>query len=152
MEENKTVLQGGDGRATRTGFEPPTLKLITTGRTTGLPHIVIVRFVFYEGAYFVMGGSSKSDWFLNALVSRGGKVRQGHYVQTVACEQFFDKDLVRKLFRKKYGPGIVKEWYSGSQIRLLKLTPTALRNPGKTPKDALSSRQGLSEEYAESAA
>jgi hypothetical protein len=105
--------------------ERTTLRLITTGRTSGLPHTVIVRFVFSEGAYLVMGGGGKSDWFLNALASKGGKVRLGDYVQTFACEQFFDKDLVRKLFRKKYGPGIVKEWYSGSQTRSLKLTPTA---------------------------
>jgi hypothetical protein len=119
------MLKEERGVGSRSLIEPTTLKLITTGRTSGLPHTVIVRFVFSEGVYFVMGGGRKSDWFLNALASKGGKVRVGDHVQTVACEQFFDKDLVRKLLRKKYGSGIVKEWYSGSQTRSLKLTPTA---------------------------
>jgi len=113
------------------GFEsePATMRFVTTGRTSGLPHTVVVRFVFSDGAYFLIGGGGRSDWFINALASKAAKVRLGDYVQTVACEQFFDTELVRRLFARKYGPGIVKEWYSSSKIRSLILTPTAIPHP-----------------------
>jgi SAM-dependent methyltransferase len=122
---DKTLLQEEEAERSRPATEPATLKLITAGRTTGLPHIAVVRFAFSDGAYFVMGGSRKSDWFLNALASKGGKVRMGDTVQAVACEEFVDKDTVRRLFTKKYGARIVKDWYSGTQSSALKLTPTA---------------------------
>ncbi|HVB95814.1 MAG TPA: hypothetical protein VND41_04345 [Nitrososphaerales archaeon] len=103
--------------------EPETLRLITTGRTTGLPHAVIVRFVFYEGAYFVIGEGDRSDWYVNALVRKEGKVMLAGHPEAVACEAFSDIGLVRRLFEGKYGPGVVKEWYSKSQVRSLRLTP-----------------------------
>jgi len=117
--------KGERGRGDTSGREPATLRLITVGRTSGLPHTVVVRFVFFEGAYFVIGGGRKSDWFVNALANKEGKVRLGDRAQAVACEQFFDMGLVRRLFTVKYGPGVVKEWYSGAQTRSLKLRPTA---------------------------
>ena len=124
MVESKVMLQDeGDGSTPH--LEPSTLKLITTGRTTGLPHIAMMRFVFSESVYYVMGAGRKSDWFLNA-VSRGkAKVRLGDYLQTVVCEEFIDKDKVRQQYTKKYGGRIVKDWYSGPQTRALRLTPTA---------------------------
>jgi len=125
MVADKTIPRKKEGQGSRFAIEPATLRLITTGRTTGLPHTVIVRFVVSEGAYFVIGGGRKSDWFINALASKGGKVSLGDHVQTVECEQFFDKDFVRGLFTQKYGSRIVKEWYSSSQSSSLKLTPTA---------------------------
>src|ERR1700730_1912215 len=82
--------------------EPATMRLVTTGRRSGLPHTVVVRFVFSDGAYFVIGGGGRSDWFINALASKAVKVRLGDYVQTVMCEQYFDTDLVRGLFARKY--------------------------------------------------
>jgi hypothetical protein len=104
--------------------EQETLRLITTGRTTGLPHTVIVRFVFSERAYFVIGEGDKSDWFVNALASKEGKVRLAGHAEAVTCEEFSDIGSVRRLFERKYGPAIVKEWYSNSQVRSLRLTPT----------------------------
>jgi hypothetical protein len=109
--------------------EPATMRLVTTGRRSGLPHAVVVRFVLSDGAYFVIGGGGRSDWFINALASKAAKVRLGDYVQTVACEQYFDTDLVRGLFARKYGPGIVEEWYPSSKIRSLMLTPTVIPHP-----------------------
>ncbi len=117
------ILQGEEPRETPE-WEPSTLKIITVGRTTGLPHVAIVRFVFSEGAYFVIGGTRKSDWFLNALATKGGKVRIGDSVQSAACEEYFDTQAVRRLFAKKYGNRIVNDWYSGHQSAALKLTPT----------------------------
>jgi hypothetical protein len=126
MKADRRTSHGEEGYGDGSASEPATMRLVTTGRTSGLPHTVVVRFVFSGGAYFVVGGDGRSDWFVNALASRAAKVRISDYVQTVACEQFFDTDLVRGLFARKYGPGIVKEWYSSSKIRSLMLTPTAL--------------------------
>jgi SAM-dependent methyltransferase len=125
MVADEVLLQGGGKEGDRPQLEPTTLKLITTGRTTGLPHIAVVRFVLSDGAYFVIGGSRRSDWFLNAIASGTGKVRIGEAVQAATCEEFSDLDAVRRLFTKKYGSRIVKEWYSGPLSRALKLTPTA---------------------------
>jgi SAM-dependent methyltransferase len=122
---DEMLLQGAIEESYRPQPEPATLKLITTGRTTGLPHIAIVRFVFSDGAYLVIGGSRRSDWFLNALASGSGKVRLGDSVQPTACEEFADIDMVRRLFTKKYGARVVKDWYSGPQSRALRLAPVA---------------------------
>jgi SAM-dependent methyltransferase len=121
---DEAVLQGEEAVG-RPRMEPATLKLITVGRATGLPHVAVMRFVFSEGTYFVIGGSRKSDWFLNALASKGVKVRMGDTVQAAACEEFPDLEAVRRLFSKKYGARIVKDWYSGQESRALKVTPTA---------------------------
>ena len=125
MEADKAVLRGTSERVDGRLREPTTLKIITVGRTTGLPHIAIVRFAFHDGAYFVMGAGRRSDWLLNALASNSGKVRLGDSVQEMACEEFADQDFVRALFAKKYGGRIVKDWYSGPQTNSLKLTPTS---------------------------
>ncbi|MDA4114997.1 MAG: nitroreductase/quinone reductase family protein [Thaumarchaeota archaeon] len=121
---DETLVQGRREEGDLPRFEPATLKLITTGRTTGLPHIAIVRFVSLKGAYLVIGGSRKSDWFLNALAGGSVKVRMGDSVQGATCEEFADIETVRRLFSKKYGARIVRDWYSGEQSSALKLTPT----------------------------
>ncbi len=129
MVEGRLMLRGEEEEGGESHLQPTTLKLITTGRTTGLPHIAIMRFVYSEGGYYVMGAGRKSDWILNALSSGKGKVRLGDYIQTVACEEFLDKGRVRELYAKKYGGRIVKDWYSGEQARALRLTPTAPLTP-----------------------
>jgi hypothetical protein len=129
MTADRRTPQGEEGYSNGFASEPATMRLVTIGRTSGLPHTVVVRFVFSGGAYFVIGGGGRSDWFMNALASNAAKVRLGDYEQTVECEQFFDMDLVRRLFARKYGPKIVKEWYSSSKIRSLRVTPTALPHP-----------------------
>jgi hypothetical protein len=103
---------------------PDTVEVVTTGRATGRPHVAIVRFVLSDGAFLVMGGGRKSDWFLNALSSKSALVRHGDSSQAVRCEEFPDSDLVRRLFAKRYGVKTVEEWYSAPEIRSLKLTPT----------------------------
>jgi SAM-dependent methyltransferase len=130
---DEMLLQGAKMGGDRRPTEPGTLKLITSGRTTGLPHIAVVRFVLSEGAYFVIGGSRRSDWFLNALATGRGKVRIGDSVQTTTCEEFADVEEVRRLFTRKYGARIVRDWYSGQLSGSLKLTPT----------DAMTRRGGI---------
>jgi SAM-dependent methyltransferase len=105
-------------------FEPETLKLITAGRTSGLPHIAVVRYASSGGDYFVIGGNSKSDWYLNALARRSLKVRLGEFIQPASCEPAADIEVARRLFTRKYGARIVKEWYSGPESRGLRITPT----------------------------
>ena len=119
------LLRAGTKEGPRPQPQPTTLKLITTGRTTGIPHIAVVRFVLSDGAYLVIAGSRRSDWFLNAVASSSGKVRMGESIQSATCEQFADIDFVRHLFMKKYGPRTVKDWYSGPQSRALRLMPVA---------------------------
>jgi hypothetical protein len=125
IRADEAMLERGEGGGDRWAAEPGTLKIVTAGRTTGLPHIAIVRFALHQGSYYVMGGSRKSDWFLNALASGSGKLRMGDSVQATAFEEFLDINLVRQLFIRKYGARVVKEWYSGEQTCALKLTPTA---------------------------
>jgi SAM-dependent methyltransferase len=139
---DETLIQGRMGEGDAPQFEPATLKLITTGRTTGLPHIAVVRFVLSQGAYFVIGGSRKSDWFLNALAGGSVKLRMGESVQVAKCEEFGDIETVRGLFSKKYGARTVRDWYTGPQSRALKLTPTtapsrrgAIRGEGEVKLD-----------------
>jgi hypothetical protein len=117
-------------------LEPDTVEVVTTGRTTGFLHIAIVRFVFREGAFLVMGGGRKSDWFRNALASKSAIVKLGESFQAVRCEEFPDNDLVRGLFTKRYGAKTVKDWYSAPEIRSLKLTPTTLPTPRKAVRGA----------------
>jgi hypothetical protein len=114
-------------------LEPDTVEVVTAGRTTGRPHIAIVRFVIRDGAFLVMGDGRKSDWFLNALTSRSAIVRLGDSFQTVRCEEFPDTGLVRHLFVRRYGAKTLKEWYSFPEIRSLKLTPTTLPQSRRAP-------------------
>ena len=47
---DETLIQGRRDESSSPLLEPATLKLITNGRTSGLPHVAIVRFVFFQGA------------------------------------------------------------------------------------------------------
>lgn len=125
IRADEIMLEGEEREGNRTPLQPSTLKIVTAGRTSGLPHVAVVRFALYGGAYYVMRGSRKSDWFLNALARASAKVRIGDSVQATACEEFADKDFVMGLFAKKYGARVVKDWYSGEEACALKLTPTA---------------------------
>ncbi len=112
-------------RVARRVAEPATIKLVTRGRSTGLPHIAVMRFALSEGCFLVIAGSKRNDWFLNALAGGRAKVRLGETVQEAACEEFAEVETARRLFARKYGPRVVKDWYSGEQSRALKLTPTS---------------------------
>lgn len=115
-----------DGRAAaRALSEPATLKLVTKGRFTGLPHIAVMRFAVSDGCFFVMAGNRRSDWFLNALAAGRARLRVLETVQEAACEEFPDAEAARRLFARKYGARVVKDWYSGEESRALKLTPTS---------------------------
>jgi len=111
-----------------------TISFVTVGRTTRRKHAVVVRFAFHEGAYFVMGGGGRSDWFANALASKSGRLVAGGRAEVVAAEQFYGLDLVKGLFAKKYGIPTVKETGIGDFDAS---TTYAIFGPTGTPQAAI---------------
>ena len=99
-----------------------TIKIITEGRVSKLPHVAEVRFVFQNGSFFALAGDEKSDWVLNALKSGKAKVRTRELVYQVEVRTSSEDERSRTLeaFRSKYGSRVVREWYSepGAYLRL----------------------------------
>jgi hypothetical protein len=52
-----------------------TIKLVTLGRSTGLPHIVRIRYVQAGTDLFALGGSRASDWVRNATMNEKVRIR-----------------------------------------------------------------------------
>ena len=119
--------------------EPLTLKLLTAGRRTGLPHIVELRFVRFEGAFFVFAGDSSSDWVLNAL---GGtpRVRVGQSVYPIlVCKATLqERAQCLRQFVKRYGSRIVDNWYARAEFcfRLHPTGPPIQRNAVRGEMDS----------------
>jgi SAM-dependent methyltransferase len=92
-----------------------TFKIVTVGRISGLPHIVRVRFVQVGADLFTLGGSGESDWVKN--VRRNSRVRMRTeslaYPARAEVSQT-DRERVMELFERKYGKGLVTQWYGGS--------------------------------------
>ena len=109
---------------TKTDQEYETLKIVTRGRKSGLPHIAVVRFVRSNGAFLILSGKQKSDWVQNALAAGSAKMRIGNYSQDATCEIFSDRQKALKLFSQKYGTTLVNDWYAASRA-CLKLAPTS---------------------------
>ncbi|MDA4136626.1 MAG: methyltransferase domain-containing protein [Thaumarchaeota archaeon] len=106
-------------------FAPEKLaKLVTVGRSTQLPHIVMVRFAQSGGAFFVLAGKAGSDWVLNSLAAGRAKLRLGEYAYEVSVAVERDSSRVLELYSKKYGRALTSSWYSAAET-CLKLTPTA---------------------------
>lgn len=103
------------------------VKLVTTGRVTRLPHIVMIRFVSQAGAFYVLAGSGGSDWAKNALKAAAAKLRMGEFVYEVAVTSASSEERLRTVgdFAKKYGAGLVRDWYPDTSL-CLKLTPVGL--------------------------
>jgi SAM-dependent methyltransferase len=100
------------------------IRLETVGRNTGLPHIVELRYIYFEGSFFVLAGRKKSDWVLNAVLSQNGVVRLGEtlYDSRVRYATDEERAAVYDAFKRKYGMRLVEEWYGNSQA-CLRLTP-----------------------------
>lgn len=98
----------------------PTIKLITRGRLTGLPHIAELRFTHLNHAIYVLAGSSKSDWVLNAVASRDAKIKIAEisYHAIPHAATTIEKEQVLQSFRRKYGSRIVDQWYGGAELCL----------------------------------
>ncbi len=101
-----------------------TIKLVTEGRLTKLPHIAKVRFVFLDGSFYVVAGATKSDWVLNALTAGAAKVRTQELVFNTEARvaTLEERARVLKAFATKFGARVVREWYSNPGV-CLRLVP-----------------------------
>ncbi len=99
---------------------PATIKLVTNGRTSALPHVVEVRFAASSGGFYVIGAGPRSDWVLNALASGQVKVRLGELSLPCSSRKVTPQEVESAyvLFKKKYGDGIVNRWYRSSTVPL----------------------------------
>jgi len=118
-----------------------TLKLITSGRITGLPHVAELRYTRLEGSFFVLASSARSDWFLNALASGKCKAKTGEVVSPVAARTatFLERARVLEKFQTKYGSRIIDQWYKSVQacLRLDLLGPPSTRGAARGENEAL---------------
>lgn len=101
------------------------IRLITAGRTTGLPHIVKVRFIFNLGSFYALSGKGESDWVRNALAYGTVKIRLGEYLYETKASlaSAGERSTTLKGFASKYGRQMAEGWYSGAHS-CIKLTPT----------------------------
>lgn len=122
MLQSRTMAETGSQR---------TLKFITRGRLTGLPHVVELRYAFIDGSIFLLAGSARSDWAQNALASGEAKTKIGELVYTAVPKRGTvpEKERALQTFRMKYGSQVVDQWYRDSQlcIRLDFLGPPSFR-------------------------
>jgi SAM-dependent methyltransferase len=115
-----------------------TFKVVTVGRNSGLPHIVRVRYVQVGSDLFTLGGSGESDWVKN--VRRNGQVRMRTetlaYPAKAEVSQL-DRDRVMGLFERKYGKGLVSQWYRGSVcVKLVLVGPPEVTRVARGEGDA----------------
>ncbi len=101
-----------------------TVKLITHGRITGLPHVVEVRFSFLQSSFFVLAGEANNDWVKNALNDGRAKLRTRELVFNMVARTASEDEKARALedFASKYGGRVVRDWYS-KPTACLCLTP-----------------------------
>jgi len=97
-----------------------TAKIVTKGRSTGIPHIVRVRFVSLDGKFYAIGGTERSDWVLNSLKQKRVKFRLQEYVWNVQVRRTDSDERTGVLdaFSKKYGARVVRDWYINSPVCL----------------------------------
>lgn len=121
-----------DAATTRALAEADELELVTTGRATGQPHSVRLRFVYADGVIWLRTGERPSapdasgvrrrtrsdretDWLRNLERVPEGRVRIADAELVVRYEPSVDPaaDLRKAvdLLRAKYGPGWVGDWY-----------------------------------------
>lgn len=101
-----------------------TIKLISEGRRTGLPHVTELRFAFVDGSFFVLSGQDKSDWVKNSLKAGTSKVRTSDLVFEVTARTATapERESTIQAFTSKYGARVVRDWYLHPEI-CLRLTP-----------------------------
>ncbi len=115
------IIQSQQDLSATTG---DTIKLITEGRVTRLPHVVEVRFVFLDGSFFVLAGEGKSDWIRNAIHAGRAKVRTNETVFNTTANSATENEKARALeaFTSKYGGRVVRDWYT-KPAGCVRLTP-----------------------------
>ncbi len=94
------------------------MRLITTGRRSGLPRPVELSFAHRDGRLYLLG-HQRSQWVRNLRVNPEAEARVGPLHLSV--EALFPGDtgevltLARQLFTAKYGADYVRSWYEGTQ-------------------------------------
>jgi SAM-dependent methyltransferase len=111
-----------------------TIKLITKGRITGLPHVVELRFVIANNTFLVLAGARPTDWLRNCLTSGQAVVRLHDLMYEVSARVATQDERVaaRAAFVAKYGLGTFRNWY-GDRSECLWLAPSSpplVRSPG----------------------
>jgi len=142
---SETRAAGGGALSSLTALNTPslseaTLKIVTIGRTTKLPHIVRVRFVVLEGSFFVLAGKRSSDWVLNALKACAAKVRLGNLVIPTVVYEATQEERANTItaFATKYGSRVVRDWYGNVDLAIrltsegLPIRRDAIRGEGET--------------------
>jgi ubiquinone/menaquinone biosynthesis C-methylase UbiE len=118
-----------------------TLKLITLGRITGLPHVAELRYARLNGSFFVLASNASSDWVLNALASGQCKAKMGEVVYQVTANTAtsLEKARVLESFRRNYGSRVLDQWYKNTQacLRLDPIGPPSTRGATRGENETL---------------
>ena len=118
----------------------PYIRLETRGRKSNLPHIVELRYVWLGGRYYVLAGSAKSDWVMNALRQDLSRVRLREYLINVYASRADDgmKSKAIVAFESKYGAREVRRWYSnvGECLQLTPVGPAVKRGEASGEQEA----------------
>jgi deazaflavin-dependent oxidoreductase (nitroreductase family) len=107
------------------------LRLETTGRKTGNPHAVLLRFITFGSKIIVFpSNSGVQSWFLNVQKNSSVRVFYGNKVLT--CDAMVGKisgldDPLLSAFTRKYGRETVNQHYLGqhSYVQLIPLSTSA---------------------------
>ncbi len=96
------------------------IRLETTGRKTGKPHSVLLRFVTVEGRIVVFPeNSSAQDWVLNLKSNPEVRVHsEGRIIQGTASLRRVrgPGDPLLSIFSRKYGDETVRTTYWGAPV------------------------------------
>ena len=119
-----------------------TLKLITTGRITGVPHVTELRYTrLDESFFFVLASSASSDWVLNAQAQGKCKAKIGEVVYEVTANTAspLEKTQVLEGFSRKYGSRVLDQWYENTQtcLRLEPQGPPSIRGAVRGENETL---------------
>ncbi len=120
-----------------------TIKIVTEGRRTGLPHVVEVRFSFLDDSFFVFAAEANNDWVQNAVSAGKAKVRTRELVFNVIARLATEDEQERALkdFSSKYGGRVVRDWYSNPAacLRLIPEMPPTRRGAVRGEGEATTS-------------
>ena len=102
------------------------LRLVTTGRRTGLPREVELWFAYdRKDRKLVLLAHNRSQWWRNVANNRSVRFRTPGdmgYRDGVARVHLRDSAKLlaaMRLFRKKYGEAAVKSWYGDGEDRVV---------------------------------
>ena len=116
------------------------LELTTRGRRTGRDRVVRVWFAHKDGVLWLRADEREPDWLRNLKAHPECTVRIGGRTLSARYEAMGDRDTALRhlvaLWRDKYGPEWVQDWYvergrEPVKLRLLDPPLTAGENGGR---------------------